>query len=355
MYEFRFIVQDICAAVGFLIGILVLFKISKIKVNIKSKCYLFLLITIIFVIVAAQFIRTLYFENVLYANEKYLSDSMFIYVEKQNYQFVCEVLSIISEIVSSLLIFLIILLDLNKRIKIESKTEQRSMGQIMCEAVAYTLLLVVAFLIIVPFKNLILPKSALAPTSGITSSLPEHFGEPDTMLHKGFSDNSINRYISSKYVRSVYSISNISFGNNNMILYQCDINYSMLENLPSALAQLVQYECVTDDLIINFYTFGNKLLIIETEFGYRFIELENINKLKEDIVLTECIKYMLTEGVFGYFEYGCEYLQKYDEDFINTYIERYAKGDFNSQEVLSEYNTDINSDYIQNLAEKIKK
>ncbi|WP_295026055.1 hypothetical protein, partial [Ruminococcus sp.] len=61
--------------------------------------------------------------------------------------------------------------------------------------------------------------------------------------------------------------------------------------------------------------------------------------------------YMITCGYWDYFEYGCDYLKKYDSDFINPYIERYANGDFTENE--NKVNQEINTDYMINFAQKM--
>lgn len=62
---------------------------------------------------------------------------------------------------------------------------------------------------------------------------------------------------------------------------------------------------------------------------------------------------MITCGYWDYFEYGCDYLKKYDSDFINPYIERYANGDFTENE--NKVNQEINTDYMINFAQKCLK
>ena len=42
---------------------------------------------------------------------------------------------------------------------------------------------------------------------------------------------------------------------------------------------------------------------------------------------------------------------KYDSDFINPYIERYANGDFTENE--NKVNQEINTDYMINFAQKM--
>lgn len=59
---------------------------------------------------------------------------------------------------------------------------------------------------------------------------------------------------------------------------------------------------------------------------------------------------MLSCGYFDYFEYGCEYLLKYDPEFIKSYITRYAKGDFTEDELA--VNEDIRTEYMVSVAKE---
>jgi len=78
----------------------------------------------------------------------------------------------------------------------------------------------------------------------------------------------------------------------------------------------------------------------------------NATSEKWYVIVSECIKHMIKSGVFSYFEYGCDYLKKYDKTFITPYIERYTEGRFGSKEILNVYNMDINSKYIQKIAKE---
>ena len=62
------------------------------------------------------------------------------------------------------------------------------------------------------------------------------------------------------------------------------------------------------------------------------IAFDDIKNQNENEVITNFLEYMITCGYWDYFEYGCDYLKKYDSDFINPYIERYANGDFTENE-----------------------
>ena len=81
------------------------------------------------------------------------------------------------------------------------------------------------------------------------------------------------------------------------------------------------------------------------------IKTENIKSQSENKVLTAMLETLISDGEWNYFEYGCDYLKKYDSDFINPYIERYANGDFTENE--NKVNQEINTDYMINFAQKM--
>ena len=56
------------------------------------------------------------------------------------------------------------------------------------------------------------------------------------------------------------------------------------------------------------------------------------NSYQNANTVVEVCKQELRNGNIYIFEYCCDYLLKYDEEFIQTYIERYAEGDFSALE-----------------------
>ena len=86
----------------------------------------------------------------------------------------------------------------------------------------------------------------------------------------------------------------------------------------------------------------------DTPYVIAFDDIKNQN---ENEVITNFLEYMITCGYWDYFEYGCDYLKKYDSDFINPYIERYANGNFTEDEINE--NREINTEYMTNFAQKM--
>lgn len=89
--------------------------------------------------------------------------------------------------------------------------------------------------------------------------------------------------------------------------------------------------------------------ILWTEDGEVYhISLKKLSSCKENSILSELCRERIAFGDWRFFEYGCEYLLKYDADFILPYMERYAQGEFAPFEL--EYSKDYNPEYIQAFA-----
>ena len=117
-----------------------------------------------------------------------------------------------------------------------------------------------------------------------------------------------------------------------------------------------------DELLYNGwqnFTVGNEKVavfasqeIAWTEDGEVYhISLKKLSSYKENPILSELCRERITFGDWRFFEYGCEYLLKYDADFILPYMERYAQGEFAPFEL--EYSKDYNPEYIQAFAANI--
>ena len=61
---------------------------------------------------------------------------------------------------------------------------------------------------------------------------------------------------------------------------------------------------------------------------------------------------MISEGNVIAFEYGCDYLYRYDREFIEPYIRRYAEEEFIPAEKSMIEKAYYRSDYIAGIAEK---
>ena len=82
------------------------------------------------------------------------------------------------------------------------------------------------------------------------------------------------------------------------------------------------------------------------------VKFSEINKCEENPLITEVCKQLINEGNIVAFEYSCEYLLKYDNNFIKKYINRYSRDIFTTKEEEFLEKTCYRSEYISNIARK---
>ncbi len=92
----------------------------------------------------------------------------------------------------------------------------------------------------------------------------------------------------------------------------------------------------------------NYAIMYKSEDNAVAVLTEDIPNLDKDDNLIAILEKLITDGYFDYFEYGCEYLLKYDPQFIKPYITRYANGNFTDTELA--VNKDIKTEYMVNVA-----
>lgn len=99
-----------------------------------------------------------------------------------------------------------------------------------------------------------------------------------------------------------------------------------------------------DDIEANVHK-GGLITWVEGD-EVKHIQLKEIPTAEKDDILTVICIDMLSKGDLGFFEYGLDYMMKYEPELMTMYIERYAAGKFTEQEETGDYNTE----YIQRLA-----
>lgn len=115
-------------------------------------------------------------------------------------------------------------------------------------------------------------------------------------------------------------------------------------------------ECVTEyevgDNKVSVY--GNSAICyIENDVPF-VVLFEDIHKLKNNPVIIDVCKKLISEGNVIVFEYAVEYLQQYDPDFILPYIIRYSNGEFNTLELNTLDEFEYRIDYLCNIANSVK-
>lgn len=83
---------------------------------------------------------------------------------------------------------------------------------------------------------------------------------------------------------------------------------------------------------ITVWIYCNRYLCWEENGKPIVLRYEDIAPHKENITLTAVCERLIEQGNVVAFDFAAEYLKKYDRDFIEPYIKRYAAGDFTETE-----------------------
>ena len=84
----------------------------------------------------------------------------------------------------------------------------------------------------------------------------------------------------------------------------------------------------------------------------RTVRFRDLHQCEENPVLIGVFEWMISEGNVIAFEYGCDYLYRYDREFMEPYIRRYAGEEFTPAEKEMMEKAYYRSDYIAGIAEK---
>lgn len=110
-------------------------------------------------------------------------------------------------------------------------------------------------------------------------------------------------------------------------------------------------ECgeISNDYLLEYYS--SDVIIYYDENKPYAVTLKDICKASKNDTLIFAVEELIENGCWDYFEYGCEYLLKYDPDFIIPIINRYADGEFTEQELGQ--NTHMIKQYMINFAKEL--
>lgn len=103
------------------------------------------------------------------------------------------------------------------------------------------------------------------------------------------------------------------------------------------------------------YQYDNKIIAYIDDNGRAHaIPVEEIKNQPESVELTYALEQLNNEGNFEFFEYGYEYLLKYDRDFIIEIIKDYADdGKFNGKDSYDYISSKYKIDFAQKVLKKI--
>ncbi len=85
--------------------------------------------------------------------------------------------------------------------------------------------------------------------------------------------------------------------------------------------------------------------------GQQMLLFSDIQSHPKDHMLTEVLKQGIIYGDFHCFEHGAGYLKKFDPEFVQPYIARYARGEFTLKE--QKDMGDIRPEYVREVAQRL--
>lgn len=348
-----FIFSDVLSVVCFAFNLTLLINMCKPTVSDNKKRMYFSLILLVIAVLILIIYEVKNFGDINYANyisAKYDYNSSIYLTMFNNYKYSHEARTLFVETVCSCLTLLGAIIGCSvepDKDEVDKHCDNRPSMQIV-RLVARILLIGICFIFLLVVKTLILPKSAIGTINSTQTTSFYH--QEDGMLYSNGDFTNIHRKINYSSEEPVYKILNIGFGVNNTTIYNIVDNDLLNTDAPNEIYTLNEYNF--DGTIFSVY--GNKLLILHRDEHYEFIKFEDISKMEYDQDIINGLKSMILDGAYTYFEYGYEYLLKYDPEFINYYIEQYSNGIFYENETQNPYNFGINEEYIQSIAQKIK-
>lgn len=315
----------------------------------KSKDKFTVIIVLIYVLavaLAASYLIYAIINLQIYA-EKYTADSSFYLFKSMNYNFKSQLFRMFTTIILQILL----LIALNK-------LYGNNFDAGLYRAKRFVKIIARAMVAFAAIFVLLLVKLCIS-TVGVIDKIPENSSDSYIGLPNLISNSFVHKQV---YRVKDTSSQILSYENTDV-----KIKYHDEELLNFTLNNYFDYEYVNKEQNnIKASNSGASIKMQDQEvvfFSNQYIAyakddtpfvaaFEDIKNQSENEVITEFLEYMITCGYWDYFEYGCDYLKKYDSEFINPYIERYANGDFTEDEI--KVNKEINTQYMINFVKKMQ-
>jgi len=352
--NYIFITSDILAVMCFLLNLVILINAcNPIKPQNKKRIYFSLILAVLAVLVLIIYEVKNFgdISYVSYISNKYDISSSIYLTMFNNYKYSHEARTLFVETICSCIIFIgaVIVWSVEpEKDETDQQRDNRPSMQIV-RLISRIILIGICFVVILATKTLILPKSAIGVIESSSATSTSY--QNDGILDFGNANKiTINRRINRSSEEPVYSIFNRNFNVDNKVVYNISEDNLVYTDVPKELY-------LTEEFNIDGYkcsVYGNKLFILHRENYYEFIRVEDISKKEYDQHLIKGLEHMILDGAYTYFEYGYEYLLKYDSEFISQYIEQYSNGLFYEYETENPYNFGIKEEYIQSMAKKVK-
>lgn len=353
--SFGFIGEDVFIILMWLIFYKVLTHKEYYKTH-KSIIKTLVFVMLIAICISLDVFTAINLENV---RAKYNILHQSTYLLYQNYEFVHSLIALaLDTLVGCFVIFT--LMD-NK--KAPKKANRRFSLNSIRNFGAFSLncgILFVIFIALAVPKYLIYPASAMSNTrfGGIESHsgtlLEDYFAE-STVTFKALRINNFGQRQQCFESSSTSKIHFVDFETKERFYVgkvkfnALDINYSMEGSTLERDEDFKKYDINGTDV----YIYNNVAICYAQDDKPVLIKFEDFDSCEENKIVTQILEKMLTEGNVTAFEYGCQYLSKYNPQFIEPYIERYKMGQFSQNEQLFINALGYNDTYIVNCANNV--
>ncbi len=233
----------------------------------------------------------------------------------------------------------------SKKVKRERNKIKRAIQVVtQCSFIVFVVLLAVLI------KSIILPYGALVDFNGSTSA-----ARNDSFGYKYFKIF-INRGVDYSNTRVDYEKEYITLTYDSEKILRFDTPVPMSREFLDQEEALPDVSMVMKSPMVDLETpgieastFFDMALIYKESEKVKAIENKDIPNMKESDVLIKSLKELINLGYWEYFEYGYEYLSKYEKGFTDSYTKRYANGDFTDYE--RKINSHIREEYIIDFAQ----
>ncbi|MBQ8747314.1 MAG: hypothetical protein IJZ08_05535 [Clostridia bacterium] len=296
------------------------------------------------------------FEECVVLNEKYLFTSPYLRQFIQNTEFIQSIRDMLFDTVIGSTFIICHAVSTAPRDSEESDhtyphlqahTRTRQ-GVIWC--IRFFLLCVIVVVLCV-VKFMIYPNNSIAEIKRF--SMYQTHNELDSSFYVGQKETTrIFRMDGRSSKRTVYQIETIQlFCNQQKVAVLKALEHNpMFQCYPSDVNITITEYTIEDTEV---YLYKNAAISFVENGKPRTVNFQDLKTCEENLILIKTVEWLISEGNVIAFEYGCEYLYRYDRDFIVPYIERYAAAQFTPEESMLIVEAYYRPEYLAGLAQKI--
>lgn len=295
-------------------------------------------------IVSVTFIFINLFELWSYT-EKYTADSQFYLFQSMCYSHKLQIFRTITSIISEVVIILILNVLYGKSYKDKLPKANKIVYIFTRSVVSIALVFVLYFVKLCFFSTGSIDKISTETSDG-------YIGWTD-ITSDSFTNKQIYRKINFSKVMLSYEKTDVEIKYQHDYLQKFVLNNYFDDEYPYADKNKISRKSSGASVDIGeqevvFYS-NQYIAFAKNDIPY-VIAFDDIKSHEENAVLTSFLEYMVSCGYWNYFEYGCDYLLKYEPNFIKPYIERYANNNFTDDELV--INNDIKTEYMVNFSKQ---